>query len=65
MLRGVLGMAALGVAGLFAWKLMVGFVLPLFIGLVALVLKIAFWCVIIALAIWLFKKLSQDSASTA
>jgi hypothetical protein len=57
-------MAALGVAGYFAWKLMAGFVFPLFFGLVALILKVAFWAAIIAFAIWLFKRLSKERAAT-
>ena len=65
MLRPVLKLAALGVAGLVAWNLLAGLVLPLFIGLVALILKIAFWAVIIALVIWIVKRSSsKESAAT-
>ena len=65
MLRPVLKLAALGVAGLVAWNLLAGLVLPLFIGLVALILKIAFWAVIIALVIWVVKKNSKTAETPA
>ncbi len=56
MLKPILKLAALGVAGVVAWNLMAGFVLPLFIGLVALILKVAFWAAIVALVIWVFRR---------
>ena len=65
MLRPILKLAALGVAGLVAWNLLAGLVLPLFIGLVALILKVAFWAVIVALVIWVFKRNSREPAEPA
>lgn len=62
-LRPILKLAALGVAGLVAWNLLAGFVLPLFFGLVGLILKVAFWAVIVALVIWLFKR-NRGAAET-
>jgi len=64
-LRPILKLAALGVAGILAWNLLAAFVLPLFFGLVGLILKVAFWAVIIALVIWVFKRNSAEPKPAA
>src|SRR3972149_1534429 len=43
MLRPVLPLAALGAAGILAWQLLWGLVLPLVVGILAIAIKIAFW----------------------
>jgi hypothetical protein len=60
MLRPVLTLAALGAAGILAWQLLWGLVLPLLVGVFAVLLKIAFWVAVIALAIWAFRWLSRS-----
>jgi hypothetical protein len=65
MIRPVLGLAAFGVATVVAWQLVWGFVLPLVFGVLAVLLKVLFWGLIIAAAIWVFRKLSRGSESTA
>ena len=61
MFRPLLTMAAVGVAGIVAWKLLWGLLLPLAVGVVAVLLKVAFWGVLFALAIWAFRRLSRAS----
>ena len=65
MLRPVITLAALGAAGFVAFQLIWGFLLPLVVGLFALVIKIVFWAGVIALAIWVFRRLFPPSESPA
>ena len=65
MLRPVITVAAVGVLGLVVWNLLLGFVLPLVVGLVALLIKVVFWVAVISLAIWIFKRLTRTSPSEA
>ena len=65
MLRPVITVAAVGVLGLVVWNLLLGFVLPLVVGLVALLIKVVFWVAVISLAIWIFKRLTRTPPSEA
>ena len=63
MFRPILKLAALGVVGIVGWNLLSAFVIPLFFGLVGLILKVAFWAVIIALVIWVIKRSQAASGA--
>jgi hypothetical protein len=65
MLRPVITLAAVGAVGFLVWNLLLGFLFPLVVGLVALVIKIVFWAAVIAFAIWVFKRLTRTSPSEA
>jgi hypothetical protein len=65
MLRPVLTLAALGAAGILAWQLLWGLVLPLVVGILAIAIKIAFWVALIALVIWAFRRLSRSPETPA
>ena len=65
MLRPVITVAGVGVLGFLVWNLLLGFILPMVVGLVALVIKVVFWVAVIALAIWVFKRLTRTSPSEA
>lgn len=65
MIRPFITLAALGAVGILAWQLIWGLVLPLVAGLFALIIKIAFWAAIIALAIWVFRRLSRSAETPA
>ncbi len=65
MIRPVLGLAALGVAGFLAWQLMWGFVLPLVAGIFAILLKLMFWGLVIVAVVWVFRKPSRRSEQVA
>ena len=65
MLRPVITLAAFGAVGFVAWQLIWTFLLPLVVGLLALVIKVVFWAGVVALAIWVFRRLSRASESPA
>ena len=65
MLRPVITLAAVGAVGFLVWNLLLGFLLPLVVGFVALMIKIVFWVAVIAFAIWVFKRLTRASPSEA
>jgi hypothetical protein len=65
MARPVLTFAALGIAGVVVWRLLWGLLLPMVVGLMALVIKVAFWGGLILLAIWALRRYSKGSESQA
>jgi hypothetical protein len=65
MLRPVITLAAFGAAGILAWQLLWGLVLPLVVGIVALAIKVAFWVALICFAIWLFRRVTTTSEPAA
>ena len=65
MLRPVITLAAVGAAGFLLWNLLLGFLLPFVVGFFALVIKVVFWAALIALAIWIFKRLTRPSPTVA
>jgi hypothetical protein len=60
MLKPLLTLAALGVAGFVAWKLVWVMLLPMFFGLLALAVKIA----LIALLVFVLYKLFRRATAT-
>jgi hypothetical protein len=60
MLRPFLTLAALGVAGFVAWKLVWVMLLPMFVGLLALAIKVA----LIALLVFVLFKLFRRATAT-
>ncbi|MBI4501484.1 MAG: hypothetical protein HY700_10015 [Gemmatimonadetes bacterium] len=65
MLRPLLTLAARGAAGILAWQLLWAPVLPLVVGILAIAIKIAFWVALIAVAIWVFRRLFRSSETPA
>ena len=65
MLRPVITLAAFGAVGFVAWQLIWGLLLPLVVGVLALAIKVIFWAGVIALAIWVFRRLFPPSESPA
>ena len=65
MLRPVITLAALGAVGFVAWQVVWAFLLPLVVGVFALVIKVVFWAGVIALAIWVFRRLFPPAESPA
>ena len=65
MARPVLTLAALGVAGMLVWRLVWGLVLPVVVGVLAVLIKIAFWVGLILLAIWAIRRVTKGSETQA
>ena len=59
MLRPFVTLAAVGVAGFLVWNLVLGFLLPLVVGVFAVIIKIAFWAALIAIVIWVYKRVTR------
>jgi len=59
MLRPFVTLAAVGVAGFLVWNLVLGFLLPLVFGIFAVILKFAFWAALIAIIIWVYKRVTR------
>ena len=59
MVRPIVTLAAVGAAGFLLWNLVLGFVLPLVFGIFALVIKVAFWAGLIALIIWIYRRMTR------
>ena len=59
MLRPFVTLAAVGVAGFLVWNLLLGFLLPLVVGVFAVILKIAFWAALIAIIVWVYKRVTR------
>lgn len=62
MIKPVMSLAATGIAAFILWKLVALFILPfvgIAIGLVLIVIKIAFWALVGCFAWWLFKKMTR------
>lgn len=64
MLRSFLTLAALGVAGLVAWKLMWVVLLPVFFGFLALAFKIALIALLVFVLYRIFRRTAQPGVST-
>lgn len=63
MFKPVLGLAATGIVAVILWKLVGLLLLPLFgvaIGLVLIVIKIAFWVLVGCFAVWLFRRMTRS-----
>ena len=65
MFRPAMTLAAVGVFGLVVWRLVLGLLLPLAIGLLGMAIKIAFWVAVVALAIWTFRRLLRRPEAAA
>ena len=68
MFKPVLGLAATGVAAVILWKLVGLLLLPLFgvaIGLVLVIIKIAFWALVACFAVWLFRRMTRSHPVSA
>ena len=68
MFKPVLGLAATGIAAFFLWKVVALFLLPLVgvaIGLVLVVIKVAFWVLAGCFAWWLFKRMTRHEPAAA
>jgi hypothetical protein len=68
MLKPILGVAATGVAAVLAWKLLVIVMLPLVglaIGVVAFMIKAAFFLLMLLIAYLVYRKMSRDDSATA
>jgi hypothetical protein len=65
MARPVLTLAALGMAGILVWRLLWGLLLPMVVGVMAVLIKIAFWGGVILLAIWALRRSSKGSETQA
>jgi hypothetical protein len=67
-LKPIFGVAATGVVAFLLWKVMLVFLLPLVgiaAGLLFLVVKIVFACLMVCVAIWLFRRLSRREEKLA
>ena len=67
-MKPVLGVAATGVVAFLVWKVVMLALLPLIgiaVGFVFLVVKIVFWCLVICLAIWVFRRMGRREAQAA
>jgi hypothetical protein len=58
MLKPLLTLAALGVAGFVAWKLVWVMLLPMFVGLVALAIKIALIALLVFVLLKIFRRVT-------
>lgn len=66
MLKPVLGLAATGIVALILFKVFAILLLPLIgitIGIVLIAIKIAFWVGVAYFALWLFRRLTRDTAT--
>lgn len=67
-MKPVLGVAATGVVAFLLWKALFIVLLPLVgiaVGLVFLVLKIIFICMMICVGVWVFRRLGRREEKTA
>ena len=66
MLKPVMGLAATGIVALVLFKLFTLFILPLIVvavGITVVVLKWGFILLMVWFALWLFKRMTRDSAT--
>jgi len=66
MLKPVLGLAATGIVALILFKVIAVLLLPLIgitIGIFVIAIKIAFWVGVAWFAVWLFRRLTRDTAT--
>ncbi len=66
MLKPVLGLAATGIVALILFKVIALLLLPLIgitIGIFVIAIKIAFWVGVAWFAMWLFRRLTRDTAT--
>ncbi len=64
MLRSLLRLAALGVAGIVAWKLVWVMLLPMLFGFLALVVKVALIALLIFVLYRVFRRAAQPGIQT-
>ena len=67
-MKPVLGVAATGVVAFLVWKVVMLALLPLIgiaVGFMFLVAKIVFWCVVICIAIWVFRRMGRREEKPA
>ena len=68
MLKPILGVAATGVVAVLLWKVLLIFLLPLIgiaAGLLFLVVKVGFICVMVCVAIWVLRRLGRREEKLA
>jgi hypothetical protein len=66
MLKPVLGLAATGIVALILFKVIAVLLLPLIgitVGIFFIAIKIAFWVGVAWFALWLFRRLTRDTAT--
>ncbi len=66
MLKPVLGLAATGIVALILFKVIALLLLPLIgitIGIFVIAIKIAFWVGVAYFAMWIFRRLTRDTAT--
>ena len=67
-MKPILGVAATGVVAVLLWKALFVLLFPLIgiaVGLVFLVAKVIFICVMVCVAIWLFRRLARREEKLA
>jgi hypothetical protein len=67
-LKPILGVAATGVVAFLVWKALFIVLFPLIgiaVGLVLLVAKVIFVCVMVCVAVWLFRRLARREEQPA
>ena len=68
MLKPVLGLAGTGIVALILFKLFALFLLPLIgitIGIVLIIIKVAFWVLVGMFALWLFRRMTRNDTVSA
>jgi len=68
MVRPILTLAAVGVAGIALWQVLFTLLLPLIgtvVGFVVTLAKIAFLILLVLVAIWLFKRITRQAPAAA